>query len=769
MAATTAQSTGTDHRLVTADDVDRAREFRRAYRHSRVIRMLRWITPLVAVALFLSYGLAMRVALTDTRGGTLTAQVEKITAENLTMNNPEYQGFNKDGSKFLVRARTAAQDLRLKNGPITLRDIDARLLGVDNVPTRVTSPRGIYQSETSVLELFERVDVRSGSGLTATMTRATVHTKDGTVTSPEPVLVEMATGWVHGNQMAMNQRTKQAAFTGGVTAQLTPTPEDQIGKRAVAVGGLPVKPLPSPAAAGPRVLSASRAPVDVSSERLDIDDEKKRAVFNGAVTAIQGEATLQASVLEIEYAGDAAQAPGAPPAKPKQSVGEATSAQQGQVKTITARENVLLTRGIETAQAPLGVFSAETETAALTGGVLLRQGNDRQATADRADIDTRTQSSKLTGNVVLTSGATQRASADALELDQKGDTALLTGQQVVVTQGPNTLSGRRLLVNRKAGSTEMTAPGGRISAHLVREPPSLAGPAKAKAEPQGPTVGGLTLKGDPNSPIDVEAERMLALDTQKTATFSGDVVARQGDFKLKTPELVATYSGEMSMLRDPAAPTAAPPKTKAAKDPSATGAELTRIRANRKVVLTTSDDREVIGDWADFDIKTNQITIGVDLPDTTNVVVRQGGSNLYGPKLIVDMTTGAARWEARPRSATASGVPPAPIVPLAPPAEIPVPGTATQAVTQKAIQAIRSQNCGGRPCAVFDVKALRERAAEGAKGPKAAEIEAKAQVAIDAASKALDSRTPDLKALVQSRSATGWSATTAPPPKPAGN
>ena len=59
--------------IVVANEADREREFRRAYRHSRVVRMLRYLLPISAIAMFASYGVSMRVVIGDeNRRVTLT-------------------------------------------------------------------------------------------------------------------------------------------------------------------------------------------------------------------------------------------------------------------------------------------------------------------------------------------------------------------------------------------------------------------------------------------------------------------------------------------------------------------------------------------------------------------------------------------------------------------------------------------------------------------------------------------------------------------------
>ncbi len=54
------------------------------------------------------------VMIMDTTGWTGSfpkLELPRIIPDNLTMDNPSYEGFNKDGGKYVVRAKTAIQDL----------------------------------------------------------------------------------------------------------------------------------------------------------------------------------------------------------------------------------------------------------------------------------------------------------------------------------------------------------------------------------------------------------------------------------------------------------------------------------------------------------------------------------------------------------------------------------------------------------------------------------------------------------------------------------
>ena len=160
---------------------------------------------------------------------------------------------------------------------------------------------------------------------------------------------------------------------------------------------------------------------------------------------------------------------------------------------------------------------------------------------------------------------------------------------------------------------------------------------------------------------------------------------------MRTVELIATYAGQAgaSLLQQPEAGSKAP-------------AQLQHIHARKKVVVTSKDDQSATGDWADFDIKENKVTLGGD------VVLSQGRNVVRGPKLVIDMVTGLSRMEsARPvaaaPSAGAAGHVPA--------------GTPAAADAGKAATGVSADSgpgiCGGRMCAVFYPKDAKDAAQRG--------------------------------------------------------
>ena len=87
-----------------------------------------------------------------------------------------------------------------------------------------------------------------------------------------------------------------------------------------------------------------------------------------------------------------------------------------------------------------------------------------------------------------------------------------------------------------------------------------------------------SFKIDPNAPMDVEADTLDVYDDEKRAVFRGNVKSKQGDFVVRTVEMVA-YPARPA-LASPAAATGLPTKTPA---------QLTRVEAKQKVLIISKD------------------------------------------------------------------------------------------------------------------------------------------------------------------------------------
>jgi lipopolysaccharide export system protein LptA len=185
---------------------------------------------------------------------------------------------------------------------------------------------------------------------------------------------------------------------------------------------------------------------------------------------------------------------------------------------------------------------------------------------------------------------------------------------------------------------------------------ALAAPGLAAA--QNPRAGSVAPAASPPSilqnenqdqPIQIDAATLEVRDTNKMATFSGDVQVVQGDTTIKCQTLVVFYGAEHGTAGNQAgakqaANTAQATQQAAQPQQQQPGAMPTRQQDIRRIearggVTVISKDQNASGDLGVYDLKKKTITL------TGNVVVSQGKNVLHGDRVVVDTTTGNAHFD----------------------------------------------------------------------------------------------------------------------------
>lgn len=576
-----------------------------------LVRTMRTALPLTALLALGAYGMLV-VQRSGWGTGTTGIEAPTIRPEDLVMDKPHYEGFSPDGGRYTVSALTARQDFTQPN-VVKLDDITAVTTDASDTRTELKARRGVFDNQTKLLDLLDGIDIASSSGMRAKLRTARVEIADGIVTTGDPVEVEMTAGRITANEMKLRHKARDVTFVGSVKTSLTP-------------------PQPAAAAAPKRQpesqpFGASDQPIDITSNRLDINDATKLAVFSGAVRAVQGGATLSSPHLHVIYTGTAA---GLPSRQTADVAAPPEPGKAGKVERITA-----------------------------SGPVEITQPTGERATGDSADFDAVSAKAYLAGNVVLTQVPDRRAEANRAEFDQRAETVLLVGD-VKISQGQNELRGQRVHSDRRAARTQISSPkedggNGRIAARFVRN----GEPATAASKAPAASPFGATFKTDPNAPVDVQADTLDIDDARKTALFAGNVMAVQDGFTLRTVEMTAYYSGEAGLgdmsRRGPDGQS---------KIASKGSADLQRIEARKSVVVQSADGQTATGDWANYDTRRNTVTLGGD------VVLTRGQNAVRGSRLTIDMTSGqsimetepGASWSARAQPTGTAGAAASPVI-----------------------------------------------------------------------------------------------------------
>jgi len=113
----------------------------------------------------------------------------------------------------------------------------------------------------------------------------------------------------------------------------------------------------------PGLAISNDQPIQIESDKLEIQENNKRAIFTGNVTVTQGDTTLKSGIMTVYYNGSAVDG------------GAMTSS--GDIDRIEVDRKVLLRTATQTATAESGIFNMAQETALLEGDqVVLTQGDN---------------------------------------------------------------------------------------------------------------------------------------------------------------------------------------------------------------------------------------------------------------------------------------------------------------------------------------------------------------------------------------------------------
>lgn len=187
----------------------------------------------------------------------------------------------------------------------------------------------------------------------------------------------------------------------------------------------------------------------------------------------------------------------------------------------------------------------------------------------------------------------------------------MNGKQAIWDMGTVMATGKR--VSEKSLLRASLAGGLMACSMLLGAAALTAAPSPAHAASAGGPLEGFAT--DPKQPVEIEADKLEVDDKSKTATFIGNVLAVQGETRLRADRLKATYA------------------------PGANGGrnQVRQIIATGRVHVLSKDDQSADGDWARYDVMGRTIIMG------DKVVLRQGQNVIRGQKLTINLNTGRSR------------------------------------------------------------------------------------------------------------------------------
>jgi lipopolysaccharide export system protein LptC len=188
--------------------------FRRAERHSRLVRRLRIATPLLAAALIVAAGVAAVLEPLSDEVHVDVAGID-VGGSTVAMDAPRLRGFNGQDRAYDVTARTARQTLANPNR-IELDGLGARIEMTEGGWATLSSALGIYDATAQVLDLTEKVRAISDKGDDATFTSARAELKTGRIVSDRPVSITLGGSLLTADRMEILNSGDRMLFSGRV-------------------------------------------------------------------------------------------------------------------------------------------------------------------------------------------------------------------------------------------------------------------------------------------------------------------------------------------------------------------------------------------------------------------------------------------------------------------------------------------------------------------------------------------------------------------------
>lgn len=196
----------------------RSKSLDRARKHTRLVRVLRIALPVLTVAVSALYFMSPRIELSI---GDISASVGGVVIDkgNLRMLNPKIEGVNGKQGTYTVTAKYADQVIANPD-VIHLTDVKAQINNPTKGWSRLSSPKGTFNSKTEKLELIGDIRTAQSGGMTARLSQATIDMKAQIIVSNEPVDVDFINGTVRSDTMIIYTEEKRVIFRKNVRVHI---------------------------------------------------------------------------------------------------------------------------------------------------------------------------------------------------------------------------------------------------------------------------------------------------------------------------------------------------------------------------------------------------------------------------------------------------------------------------------------------------------------------------------------------------------------------
>ena len=194
--------------------------YRAAQRHSKVVRALKYVLPVLAILGAAAFWGSARFIDGDLANLIAMAQID-TKSNSVVMDKPHISGFEGTRRAYEVKADSAVQNL---DDPkvVTFRKIDAHIGLEDAGVATIGAAIGVYNGNSNVLELKDGISITTNTGYAASFEAASVDLGKGSLSSSRPLEITTSEGSLRANAIEVSDRGKRIVFTGGVSVTYMP-------------------------------------------------------------------------------------------------------------------------------------------------------------------------------------------------------------------------------------------------------------------------------------------------------------------------------------------------------------------------------------------------------------------------------------------------------------------------------------------------------------------------------------------------------------------
>jgi lipopolysaccharide export system protein LptC len=203
--------------------------FRRASRHSGLVKRLRIILPVIAALGVVVFWASAKVIPGDMQSLVSVASIDP-TSNSVVMDKPHISGFEGTRRAYEVKAESALQSL---DDPkvVTFKTISGRFGLEDAGTATVNAASGTYDGNKNTLVLKEGIELSTTDGTTGRLTDAAIDLGTGSLTSSAPLQLSTPQGTIKANAVNVMENGKRIIFSNGVSVTYLP-PGDLVPKPA---------------------------------------------------------------------------------------------------------------------------------------------------------------------------------------------------------------------------------------------------------------------------------------------------------------------------------------------------------------------------------------------------------------------------------------------------------------------------------------------------------------------------------------------------------